>query len=54
MLGLEREIGTVAVGMRADLLLVEGDPSQDLRALRRVRFTVRDGVARTPEEWMER
>ena len=52
MLGLAGELGTVELGKRADLVLVEGDPSRDLRALRRVRWTLRDGVARTPEEWM--
>jgi imidazolonepropionase-like amidohydrolase len=52
MLGLEGEIGTLAAGKRADLVLVGGDPSQDVSALRDVRWTVRDGVARTPEEWM--
>jgi len=52
MLGLSDEIGTVEVGKRADLVLVEGDPLADLGALGRVRFTVRDGVVRTPEQWM--
>ena len=52
MLGLDCEIGTVEVGKRADLLIVEGDPLADIRALRQVRWTVRDGVARTPGEWM--
>jgi imidazolonepropionase-like amidohydrolase len=53
MLGLDGEIGTIAVGKRADLVLVEGEPDRDIGALRRVRWTVRDGVARTPREWME-
>lgn len=52
MLGLEAEIGTVEVGKRADLLIVDGDPLADPRALRKVRWTVRDGVARTPAGWM--
>jgi imidazolonepropionase-like amidohydrolase len=52
MLGLDSEIGTLAVGKRADLVLVAGDPSRDLRALRNVRWTIRNGVAHTPEEWM--
>ena len=53
MLRVDDEIGTVEVGKRADLVIVGGDPLADLRALRDVRWTVRDGVARTPEEWME-
>jgi imidazolonepropionase-like amidohydrolase len=52
MLGLEDEIGTVEVGKSADLLIVGGDPLQDLGALRRVRWVVRAGTARTPEQWM--
>ena len=52
MLGLADEIGTVEVGKRANLLIVDGDPSRDLRDLRRVRWTVKDGLARTPQEWM--
>lgn len=53
MLGLDAEIGTLAVGMRADLILVAGDPTRDVRALRAVAWTVRDGVARSPQEWMQ-
>jgi imidazolonepropionase-like amidohydrolase len=52
MLGLEREIGTVEVGRRADLVIVGHDPWRSLRALRKVRWTVKDGVARTPREWL--
>lgn len=52
MLGLDAEIGTVEVGKRADLVIVDGDPQKDLRALRNVRWTVHDGVARTPAEWI--
>ncbi|MEX1023352.1 MAG: amidohydrolase family protein [Dehalococcoidia bacterium] len=35
--------GTVAPGRRADLLVVEGDPTRDLAALQRVRLVVRAG-----------
>jgi hypothetical protein len=52
MLGRETEIGTIEVGKRADLVVVDGDPLADLRALRRIRWTVKDGLARTPQEWM--
>ena len=54
MLGLAAEIGTVEVGKRADLVVVRDDPLRDLRALRTIRWTIRDGVARTPDEWMGR
>ena len=52
MLGLGAEVGTVAVGKRADLVVVAGDPLAGLGALRSIRWSVRDGVAHTPEEWM--
>ena len=43
MLGLDREIGTVEVGKRADLLVVDGDPSEDIETLRQVVWVMRDG-----------
>ena len=52
MLGMDAELGTVEVGRRADLVIVRGDPLQNLGALRTIRWTVPHGVARTPEEWM--
>lgn len=42
-LGLDGEIGTVAPGKRADLLLLAGDPLEDIRALRQVDLVLRDG-----------
>ncbi len=52
MLGLASEIGTLEIGKRADVVIVDGDPLADLGALRDVLWTVRDGVARTPADWM--
>ena len=52
MLGRTDELGTIEVGKRADLVIVGGDPLADLRALQTIRWTVRNGVARTPQEWM--
>jgi imidazolonepropionase-like amidohydrolase len=42
-LGLDAEIGTVEVGKRADLLLVDGDPLADLRKLEAVRAVIKAG-----------
>jgi predicted amidohydrolase YtcJ len=53
MLGLADQIGTVEAGKRADLVIVRDDPLVDLRAMRTVQWTVKDGVAHTPEEWIE-
>jgi imidazolonepropionase-like amidohydrolase len=44
ILGLEREIGRVAVGLRADLVAVAGDPTQDISTAGRVRFVMKNGV----------
>ena len=43
-LGLGDEIGTAAPGFAADLVAVDGNPLEDVSALRRVRFVMRDGV----------
>ena len=52
MLGMEEEIGTVEVGKRADLLIVQDDPLSDLKNLKTILWTVQSGVAKTPEQWM--
>jgi imidazolonepropionase-like amidohydrolase len=52
MLALDDDIGTIEVGKRADLVVLRKDPLRDLRNLRAIRWTVHDGVARTPAQWM--
>jgi imidazolonepropionase-like amidohydrolase len=42
-LGLAAETGSIVPGKRADLLLVDGDPVEDLTALRRVHKVFRNG-----------
>jgi imidazolonepropionase-like amidohydrolase len=43
-LGLAHEIGTLEVGKLADLVLVDGDPVEDITAASRVVLVVKDGV----------
>jgi imidazolonepropionase-like amidohydrolase len=43
-LGLGDRIGAIAPGLDADIIAVDGDPSKDILALRRVRFVMRGGV----------
>jgi imidazolonepropionase-like amidohydrolase len=42
-LGLEKSIGRIAAGMEADLIALDGDPSRDITALRRVVFVMKGG-----------
>jgi imidazolonepropionase-like amidohydrolase len=42
-LGMGKEIGSMAVGYNADLVAIDGDPVQDITALQRVRFVMRNG-----------
>jgi imidazolonepropionase-like amidohydrolase len=43
VLGLEGEIGSLAVGKRADLVAVDGDPLADIRLMERVSVVIKDG-----------
>jgi imidazolonepropionase-like amidohydrolase len=42
-LRLEKEIGTIAPGMEADIIAVDGNPLQDITAVRRVTFVMKGG-----------
>jgi imidazolonepropionase-like amidohydrolase len=53
MMGRADQIGTVEVGKRADLVVLADDPLSDMKALRSVQWTIKDGEARPPVGWME-
>jgi len=52
MIGVADQIGTVELGKRADLVILEENPLLDIRALTSPAWVVKDGEARTPEGWM--
>ncbi|MFN2576422.1 MAG: amidohydrolase family protein [Pyrinomonadaceae bacterium] len=43
-LGLENQIGTIAPGLQADIIALDGDPLKDIAAVRRVIFVMKGGV----------
>ena len=49
-LALGEELGTLAVGKRADLVVFGADPTVDIRNARQVRFVVRNGVLHSKDE----
>jgi imidazolonepropionase-like amidohydrolase len=42
-MGLGNKIGTLAAGMQADIVAVDGNPLQDINAVRRVSFVMKGG-----------
>ena len=42
-LKLGQQIGSIKAGMTADLIAVEGDPTLDIKALRKVMRVIKDG-----------
>jgi imidazolonepropionase-like amidohydrolase len=49
-LGIGHDAGTVEVGKRADLVVLEGDPLHDLRNTRRIRYVILGGAIYSPDE----
>lgn len=42
-LGKKNEYGTIEPGKRADLIIVDGDPTKDIKDLRRINIVIKDG-----------
>jgi imidazolonepropionase-like amidohydrolase len=52
VMGLEKEVGTVEAGKRADVIVVDGDPLADIRNSRNVELTIANGkMYKSSELW---
>jgi imidazolonepropionase-like amidohydrolase len=49
----DREVGTIAVGKQADLVVLSADPSTDITNIRKVELVFRQGVAYDPAKLIE-
>ena len=52
MMGLGDKLGTIEKGKLADLIVVPGNPLENLSSLRSLRYVIKGGEVRTPEGWM--
>ena len=43
-MGMEKEVGTIEAGKRADLIIVDGNPLEDIRNTRKVESVITNGV----------
>ena len=41
---LENQVGSLKEGLKADVLIVQGDPTKDISDVRKVKFVMKDGV----------
>jgi hypothetical protein len=48
-LGIEARLGSVEPGKLADLVIVRGNPIDDIKAARNVRLVIKDGIVHDPE-----
>jgi imidazolonepropionase-like amidohydrolase len=48
LLGIDRQIGTIERGKHADLVIVNGNPSQNIHDIRNVHLVFKDGIGYDP------
>lgn len=52
-LGIGDELGSVEKGKRADLVIVKGNPLDDIKATRDIKLVIKDGVVHNPEALLQ-
>lgn len=52
-LGFDKAIGTIETGKSADLLIIEGDPSKNIRDIRKVLYVFKNGVGYNSKKLFE-
>jgi imidazolonepropionase-like amidohydrolase len=45
---IDSQVGAVRPGLLADLIAVDGNPTEDVRGLRQIRFVMKGGKVFTP------
>ena len=52
-LGVENQVGTIAPGKAADLVVVKGDPGKNIADIENVEIVFKDGVGYDPEKLIQ-
>ncbi len=52
MMGLSDSIGTIEPEKTADMIVLGDDPLSDIEAYRSLLWTIKNGIIKTPEEWI--
>jgi imidazolonepropionase-like amidohydrolase len=50
IMSMDKDLGSIAPGKLADLVLVDGDPTKNISDIRKTAFVVKDGVIYKPSE----